>query len=46
MARVATKLWRLNRPSAPAHERIRDRVKGYECFERWEDMPEQDAGGA
>jgi hypothetical protein len=45
MARVATESRRRLYPlSALASERLRDGVKGYERFERWEDVP--GVGGA
>lgn len=55
MARVATTMgafnavaetWRLYWLSALAPEPIHDRAKGYKCFERWDDVPRPDVGGA
>jgi hypothetical protein len=46
MARVANEPWRLYRPSALMPERIHDRVKGYEGFERWDAVLRPDVGGA
>jgi hypothetical protein len=46
MVRLATEPRRPYRLNAPASERIRDRVEGYERLERWEDLPGPDVGGA